>query len=150
MVTAADMEAMAWIREHTTPGANFLVNGFIAFGGTSVVGADGGWWIPLLTGRESTVPPLLYGMEATRDPDYREQVRSDFLYLQQFSPDAPEWKEFLNSKHITHVYAGQGGGMVGNPGQPLLDPAGLARDPDYRLVYHRNDVWILELTSETP
>jgi hypothetical protein len=145
MVTEADMEAIEWIRENTPPDARFLVNGFLAYEDTSVVGADAGWWIPLLTTRWSTVPPLTYGAELSVDPQYHQHVKEWFVFLQKASPTSDEGVQFLHSLGITHVYIGQGGGMVGNPGEPMLDPAALLASSAYRVVYSRDGVWIFAL-----
>jgi hypothetical protein len=48
LVTWPDMRAAAWIQENLPPEARFLVNSFFAYGGDVVVGADAGWWLPLL------------------------------------------------------------------------------------------------------
>ena len=72
LVTRPDLHAMAWIRENTPIDAQFLVNSFFAYGGSSVVGSDGGWWIPLLTKRGNTVPPLNYSAEQGPFTNYRE------------------------------------------------------------------------------
>src|SRR5690606_6528884 len=60
LVTRPDLRAAAWIREQTPEDARFLVNSFFAYGGSSIVGSDGGWWLPLLAGRQTTLPPLTY------------------------------------------------------------------------------------------
>ena len=145
LVTEADAEAMAWIRENTPPDAKFLVNGFMAYGDTLVAGADAGWWIPLLTERQSTLPPLVYGTETATDPNYAERVRRDFLYIRQVSPTLREGVRFLISRGVTHAYIGQGNGMVGNPGQPLLDGQALLDIPAYRLEYDRDGVRVFAL-----
>lgn len=149
MVTRSDMEAMNWIRVHTPSDARFLVNGFVAYGQALVVGADAGWWIPLLAERQGTIPPITYGMELGGEPDYQQRFMDWFLYLQQVSPTSPEGEEFLRNSGVTHVYVGQGAGMVGNSGSPLLDVGALSNDPTYRLIYHRDGVWVFELTSAT-
>ena len=75
MVTRPDRQAMTWIREHTPTQAKFLVEGFRIYGGRSAVGADAGWWIPLLAERANTMPPQ-YAMlnEAPIIPNYTQQV----------------------------------------------------------------------------
>jgi hypothetical protein len=142
LVTEADMGAMAWIRENTPQDARFLVNGFTAYGGKPVVGADAGWWIPLLTGRGNTVPPINYGLETAFDPEYTSRVRGDLLYLQRVSLIAPEAMQFLEENDITHIYVGQGNGMIGNPGTPLLDAHLLSQSSMYRLLYNQDGVRI--------
>jgi hypothetical protein len=145
LIGHADLEAMAWIRENTPADARFAINGILAYGGSGAAGADGGWWIPLLTQRANTIPPLLYTMEVTNDPQYAIQVREDVRYLQQVPASSPEGVRFLQSRGVTHVYIGQGQGKVGNSGEPLLDASALAASPAYRTVYHRDQVWIFEL-----
>jgi hypothetical protein len=148
LVSEADMRAMAWIRENTPPDARFLVNGFAAYGGNSVVGADAGWWIPLLAARENTIPPLTYGVEETYDPDYRIQLRKDYAHLTQVSLTSPEGVAYLQEMDITHLYVGQRKGRVGNPGEPLLNAEDLASSPQFKLVYDQDAIWIWELGVE--
>ena len=75
MVTRPDRQAMTWIREHTPAQAKFLVEGFRIYDGRSAVGADAGWWIPLLAERANTLPPQ-YALlnEAPIMPNYTQQV----------------------------------------------------------------------------
>ena len=138
LVTPADEQAMAWIREHTPPDAKFLVNAFFAFGGHYVVGSDAGWWIPLLAGRANTVPPLNYSSEAAGSPDYREQVSALMHRVEQGGLDDPETVRFLQAQGITHVFLGRVGG-------PLLDAEMLRRSLYYDLVYDQDGVLILAL-----
>jgi hypothetical protein len=60
MVTQPDRRAMNWIRENTPQDSRFLVEGFAIYGGTSIVGSDAGWWIPLLARRANTHPGRLH------------------------------------------------------------------------------------------
>jgi hypothetical protein len=91
------------------------------------------------------VPPLTYGAELSVDPQYHQHVKEWFVFLQKASPTSDEGVQFLHSLGITHVYIGQGGGMVGNPGEPMLDPAALLASSAYRVVYSRDGVWIFAL-----
>jgi len=145
LVTREDLDAMSWVRENTAPGARFLVNGFIAYGGTSVVGADAGWWIPLLALRENMVPPLTYRAEAPSEPGYRERVGEEFSYVERVLPTSREGIEYLRELGVAWVYVGQRNGMVGNPGKPLLDVEALRNCPDFTLAYHQDDVWVFSL-----
>jgi hypothetical protein len=147
LVTEADMEAMAWIRERTPSEAVFLVNGVFMGSGLPIAGADAGWWIPLLAGRRNTVPPPNYMTELAVEPDYWMRVENALLYVERFPPTTPEGVQFLSEIGVTHIYVGQQGGRVGNPGEPLLSSAALAADPAYRLVYERDGVWIFALIA---
>jgi hypothetical protein len=148
MVTPSDERAMAWIRVNTPPDAEFLVNGFFAFGGSSVVGADAGWWIPFLTGRQNTVPPLNYDVETPYWPGYAEQVEGFIGQVQETNLATAEGLNLLKQNQITHIYLGQAGGRVGNPGEPLLSIENLVNAPYYELVYHEDQVWIFEVHAK--
>jgi hypothetical protein len=138
LVTPADEQAMAWIRDHTPQDARFLVNSFFAYGGHYIAGSDAGWWIPLLAERENTVPTLYYSGEAADRPGYREQVNAFARRVEESNLSDPEMAEFLQSQGITHVYVGRVGG-------PLLKPAVLRSSPYYELVYDRDGVLIFAL-----
>jgi hypothetical protein len=60
LVTRPDVLAAEWIQENTTPADRFVVNNFFAYGGSSIVGNDGGWRLPYLSGRQTNLPPLVY------------------------------------------------------------------------------------------
>jgi len=153
MVTPADERAMAWIRANTPLDAKFLVNGFFAYGGSVVVGADAGWWIPLLTGRENTMPPLTYASETPYSPDYPRQVKELVRQIQANDLSTPEGLALLQQNGVTHIYIGRGEGRVGNPGEPLLLAETLLAAPYYEPVYHEDRVWIFAVQAqpaETP
>lgn len=149
MVTRPDMEAMAWIRANTPTDARFLVEGFTIFGGTSAVGADAGWWIPLLAGRSNTMPPQ-YAMlnEAATPPDYTEQVVELVDRLEEAPLNAREGISLLCDWGITHVYIGQGQGRVGFGVTQLFAPDELVGNPAFEQVYRRDRVSIFALNQQ--
>jgi hypothetical protein len=145
LVSIPDLQAMAWIRENTPLEAKFLVNSFFAYGGSVIVGSDGGWWIPLLAGRKNTVPPLNYGSEMGWEPDYLAQVNELARRVQGANMDEPEVLELLRQNGITHIYIGQRQGRVNYNGEAVLRPDELKKSPHYEVVYHRDRVWIFAL-----
>ena len=149
MVTRPDMKAMAWIRENTPPGARFLVEGFLIYGGYSAVGADAGWWIPLLAGRENTMPPQ-YALlnEAPADAEYTRRVVDLVACLETTSPGSLDGIQLLCDWDITHVYIGQGQGKVGTGVVQLFSPDALATSPVFSKVYQRDRVCILALNPQ--
>jgi hypothetical protein len=149
MVTIADAEAMRWIQANTAVDARFLVNSFFAYSDAYLVGSDAGWWIPLLTGRRNTVPPLLYASEMAADPDYIESVNSLARHVEDADLADRATVKWLSEQGISHVYIGAQGGRVNEPDSPLLDTEVLQSSPYYRMVYSQNGVWIFEL-SLTP
>ncbi|MDY6877943.1 MAG: DUF6541 family protein [Chloroflexota bacterium] len=145
LVTRPDMRAMAWIRENTPEDARFLVNSFFAYGGSVVVGSDGGWWLPFLTGRANTVPPLNYGTERGPEPDYREWVNDLTRQIQGMGIDDPATLTMLQERGITHVYIGQQQGRVNYGGPDVLDPETLLGSTRYQLVYYQDRVQVFRL-----
>ena len=148
MVTNTDAEAMRWIQVNTPADARFLVNSFFAYSDHYLVGSDAGWWIPLLAGRDNTVPPLLYASEAALNPHYVSQVHALARYVEDASFDDLKTMEWLHQQGITHVYIGAQGGRINEPDHPLLDAEALQASPYTNVVYSQNGVWIFELLPE--
>ena len=142
MVTRPDVQAMAWVRENTPEDARFLVNSFTAYGGSVVVGSDGGWWLPLLAKRANTVPPLNYGTEQGPRPGYREWVNEVTARVQETGIDDPATLALLEERGVTHVYIGQRQGRVNYGGPYVLDPETMRLSTAYQPLYHRDRVWV--------
>jgi hypothetical protein len=131
-----DLAAMEWIRANTSPSAVFLVKTRLWMPGV-YMGSDGGWWIPLLTGRQATLPPVLY-TEAS--PEYVARVSALARAVSEAeSLDGPEIRALLHTWGVTHVYIGASGDG--------LAPWALAGSPYYKLAYTNGAVWIFELVS---
>jgi hypothetical protein len=146
LVTRPDMRAMAWIRENTPAKARFLVEGFRIYDGWSAVGADAGWWIPLLTGRENTMPPQ-YALvnEAPVEPEYTREIVDFVALLETVSPTSTTGLRALCDWGITHVYIGQGQGKVGNDAAQLFSPEVFIGHASFQQVYHQDRVYIFAL-----
>ncbi|WP_026370226.1 glycosyltransferase family 39 protein [Kallotenue papyrolyticum] len=143
LVTPADMAAMEWIRANTPPDALFHVNMFPAYGGTLFAGSDAGWWIPLLTGRASTLPPLTYGSERGETPDYYRQV-NDFGYaLREHRLPSEEAIRLLRERGVQYIYSGAHRGQ-----DDPIDVAALRAHPAFEVVYEREGVVIVRLRGE--
>jgi hypothetical protein len=129
-VLPADEAAMPWIRQHTPPTARFLINTEFWLS-NAAIGTDAGYWLPLLAGRETTMPPM-YASDA--EPEYIEQVNA-LARAAETAPTAPGTLAMLRAAGVTHVYIGQRGGS--------LQPEALAADPHFRPIYHQGPVWVL-------
>jgi len=150
LVTRPDVRAMDWIRENTTPQACFLVEGFLIYEGYSAVGADAGWWIPLLAERQNTMPPQYALMnEAPTEPEYTQRVVDLVAHLETTSPASPEGVRLLCDWGITYVYVGQGQGKVGAGAVQLFPPTALVDSPAFSTVYHQDRVHIFELNPQS-
>jgi len=133
LATRDDVVAMDWICENTLEGAKFLINTRL-WQGRTYVGTDGGYWIPLLTGRQTTLPPAIYIYSS---PEYIAQVNAlAEVVAVADSLDDEGMRKLLREEGVTHVYIGAKGGKI-TP-QMLLD------SPHYRLVYSSGGVWIFE------
>ncbi|GAB4118704.1 MAG: hypothetical protein Fur005_38050 [Roseiflexaceae bacterium] len=160
LVHPADAEAINWIRQSTSTNARFVVNSNPLYGGLMIVGTDAGWWLPLLAGRQTTVPPLTYGSELASDPAYADTT-NDLAALLRNAPLAdaaprqvdltrPEALAALRSAGVTHVYIGanqiSGPGTFGDVDRISADR--LRASPDFQLLYERNGVLIFALREE--
>jgi hypothetical protein len=144
LATRPDIVASAWIRANTPEGALLLVNSFPAFNNALIAGSDGGWWLSLLSGRKTSLPPFTYGFEKDPWPGYRVEVNALTTDIRSKGIQDPGIIKLLKDRGFSYVYIGQLQGMV-NSGGPLFTPAQLLASPGYRLVYHQDRVWIFQV-----
>jgi hypothetical protein len=154
----ADQRAMMWIRQNTPVAARFFVNGFPAYGGSLIAGSDGGWWIPLMTQRQSTLPPITYGSErglngedlfARINPMYQNLRRRRLTDPTPVSIDLTSATalDILRRAGVTHIYSGA---------KPFPPPNGadrinvelLRRHSAFKMVYSEGGVEIYELSGQ--
>jgi len=145
LVTRPDIRAAEWIQENTPQDARFLVNSFFAYDDTVIVGSDGGWWLPLLAQRQTTLPPLTYGSEGGPRPDYVQWINALTTEIQNKGIAHPDVLALLRERGVTHVYIGQRQGRVNYGGPYVLEPEQLLASPNFRLVYHQDRVWVFEV-----
>jgi len=145
LVTRPDIRAAEWIQENTPQDARFLVNSFFAYGDTVIVGSDGGWWLPLLARRQTTLPPLNYGSERGPRPDYVHWINALTTEIQNKGIAHPDVLALLRARGVTHVYVGQRQGRVNYGGPHVLEPEQLLASPNFRPVYHQDRAWVFEV-----
>ena len=135
-VREADLEAMHWIGENIPADAVFTIEAF--FWTPRVAhGLDAGYWIPLLTGRETSVPPEPYASDGS--PAYIAHVNQLIRALGE--PTNPDrlWNT-LEGYGITHIYIGS------RPTE--RDPEFFLQDPrHFELLYSKDDVWIFKVVG---
>ncbi len=142
--TRPDQRAAAWIQENLPTEARFLVNTFIAMGGSLAVSSDGGGWLPYLAQRSTLLPPTIYGFEErTSSGEWLKQLT---LEIHEKTLTNDEVLNRLRQAGITHFYIGQQQGAI-NSGGALFSPATLSQNPAFKVVYHRDRVWIFELLA---
>ncbi len=136
LVTSDDLAAMQWIRTHTPPDARFLVN-VVPWQLGLYRGSDAGWWIPLLTGRRCTLPPVLYNAAT---PAYVAEINEIAAAVSAGAlPGRDRWQERCRELGIRYIYIGATGGP--------LKPEELCTLPGLRVVYVHGPVWIFELAA---
>ncbi len=146
LLTRPDLRAAAWIRANTPPTARFAINSFDAFGASVVVAADGGWWLPLLTQRGITVPPINYFSETGPTTTYREEVNALNAQIHAQGITHPDTLARLQTQGVCYIYLGQRQGRMNYSG-PVLEPAQLLSSPVVRLIYQQDRVYIFILNT---
>jgi hypothetical protein len=139
LVAPADLAAAAWLRANTAPDARVAVSATIfPWAPGYVVGVDGGYWLPLLAGRSTTVLPMLYAGERGADPPAVRDMVAIARALRD-APAAPETATLLRTLGVGYVYHS---GRVAVP-----DVAALATNPGLRPVYERDGVRVFAVAG---
>jgi hypothetical protein len=145
LVTPPDVRAAGWVRANLPrENTRFLVNTFTAYNGTLSVGTDAGWWLPLLAGVRTTLPPATYSFEQPAHPNFADEAARFAALATSTNMAQPAWAASLKAAGITHIFVGQRQGRVNYSG-PNLNPQSLAANPSLRLVYHEDRVFIFEV-----
>jgi len=133
LFTAADQAAMNWIARSTPPDAVFAINTML-WQTSTYAGSDGGAWIPILTGRRTTVPPALYVLGPRA---YVLEINGLAHSIEATAPDADGLWRVLHEHSIGYVYIGPRGGPL--KVSVLLD------SPCYQPRYAQAGAWIFEV-----
>lgn len=156
LVAPADMRAMEWIRNNTPAGARFLVNAFPAYDGTLIAGSDAGWWLPLLSGRQSSLPPLAYGSErgVSEVPAVRDATINLWIALRgapladgrpiRIDVTRPEALSLLRARGITHVYSGAERSPE-RENADYIDTSALRSSGAFQMIYDRDGVEVFAM-----
>lgn len=142
LATRADIRAAEWIKENLPLESKILVNSFFAYGGTVIVGSDGGWWIPALTERKINLPPMPYTTEKGPFIGYAQYVNDLRWIIEEKGYTAPEVVDELRQRGIEYAYIGQKRGRVNYPGNVVMNPSEMIASGLYEPVYHQDGVWI--------
>ncbi|MFP3896874.1 MAG: hypothetical protein ACLFV5_08605 [Anaerolineales bacterium] len=133
LATEDDLRAAEWITAHTTPEARFLVNAR-RWQGEVYAGTDGGYWLPLLAGRDTTMPCVFYSQGA---PAYHESVNALAEAVEKVEDvDDARFLQHLADAEVTHVYVGAKGGP--------LKPHKLEPSPHYERIHATGPAHVYE------
>nr|WP_290669030.1 hypothetical protein [Ardenticatena sp.] len=104
LATADDIAALRWVRNETPPDAFFAVP-VRHWQYDIYVGSDGGYWLGVLTDRQSIVPPALYTVSGS--PEWvRERNALLETWARAEGLDDLELLEQLRAAGITHIFIG--------------------------------------------
>lgn len=145
LVTRPDLRAMRWIKENLPIDAKFLVNSFFAYNNRVVAGSDGGWWIPLIADRKTSLPPLTYGFELGVGSATTDTANSLVREIQEKGIENPDIISRLVENGIQYIYIGQRQGTVNYSGPQVLDPEVIKTIDHFKVAYHQDRVWIFAL-----
>jgi hypothetical protein len=143
LVTHPDRTALEWVQANTPKDSIFLVQAYRIHGGSSIVGSDAGWWLPVFTGRGTTVPPQ-YALfsETPLVSGYTQQVVQLAAVLEDSTPDEPAALQALCNLGVTHIFSGQREGQVGYGARRLFSPTDLDSSPAFQPLYAQDRVRI--------
>lgn len=145
-VTQPDVRAMTWINQNTEPNALFLVEAYSIYEGSSVVGTDGGWWMPLIAGRANTIPPqYALANEVSDPPEYSQNVIKLVTNLEKDGVTSPAGLARLCEWGVSHIYVGQRQGLMGFGATQLFSADILLKSRDLERIYHQDCVSIFSI-----
>ncbi len=147
MVTKPDLAAMEWIKENTPTNATFWINARVGYV-SLVVGTDAGWWIPLLTGRQGFILPMIADTERIDPPDHTAQIYELYQRISAKQFDLAKLWRLQRDVGITHIYVGQRRGEVWRGSEQSIDPLLLNNSSYYKTLYHQDQVWIFALCQD--
>lgn len=135
-LSPSDLKAFAYITEQLPEDARFMVNlKRFPFSDLLMVGSDGGYWLPLLTNRQTVVPPMTFTNERVASPDYADKLRQMEQLNDQLTSD--EGLKLLAEENIGYVYIGKRGGQI--------NADDLLSSSHFKVVYEDKPLYIFEV-----
>jgi hypothetical protein len=140
---------MDWIIKNTPSDAVFLVEGQ-SFKGTSIIGGDAGWYLPVLTKRRNTMPPqYALAFEKSIDPNYNQDMIDLVFQLEETQLSDSSVIPLICKNGITHVYIGQRQTYVSPQAkQSFFSKTEVMQNPAFELIYQQDRVSIFALKPE--
>jgi hypothetical protein len=130
----SDMQAIAWVKENVPKEARFFIN-VEPWQYQVYRGVDGGWWLPLLTGRDVLLPPVVYHWG---EADYVKQITQRAAMAWEVTSCSPEFWHLVAEVNLTHIYLKDGVGS--------LQPSGLEDCPAIKPIYRQGEISIHRIT----
>ena len=137
IVEAPDVAAARWVRGHTPPTARFLVSTAHWHLGT-YRGLDGGYWLPLTTGRATSMPAALYVYGRPADVAAVTAVAEVAAKGDRLTE--AELRRLMDDAGARYVYVGTA--AAGQPGK--LTAGRLRRQPELVQRFAQGGVYVFE------
>jgi hypothetical protein len=109
-----DRWTMEWIQDHTSENATFLTSGLeFDWSPGWMVGVDAGYWVPLLTGRRSLPPPMIYSLEWSGEDvlSGKLDVLGPLMLGQEIGVE-DGFDRVLRQNDVTHIFVDTDGRLV--------------------------------------
>lgn len=129
----ADARALAWVEAHVPADARFFI-GVAPWPPYGYRGVDGGWWLLPLTGRQTLLPPALYGLGDSGQVERLNLLAGRAAAISGCGP--PFW-DLVAEAQLTHVYI--------NAAHSSLRTRGFDDCPAVEQIYVADDVTIYRL-----
>jgi uncharacterized membrane protein len=133
LATEQDIEAIDWIKGNTPSDARFMIN-VEPWQYRIYRGSDGGWWIPLLSNRDTILPPVFYGWG---EREYIHSVENLADRVHNLQGCNQELWDLIEEYNITHIYIGVKGGT--------LKAIWFEYCPGIQRIYHQGGVSIYKV-----
>lgn len=134
LVQEEDLVLVEWAEEYLSEDSLTVVNAWPWLGENNWAGSDAGYWLLPLTGRETSMPPIGYGMDVAN----KEQVN---VFNQKLSVveswGDPDTLSLLREQGVTHIVIGGRGGSI--------KPESLVADPHYSLLASNGSTWLFQV-----
>ncbi len=130
---AADVEAADWIGQNLPEDARFLINTTL-WQTASYRGVDGGYWLPILTGRQTVLPPAMYGYGTA---EYIRQINAWAETASRLTTCGDEFWALVGTADLDYLYI--------SDGQGSLQLSGLVDCPNLTIVYQQDGINILSI-----
>lgn len=138
LATQADLNALQWVTLNTPSAARFFINPRL-WQTASYRGVDGGYWLLPLTGRQSMLPPVIYGW----GPRWLVRQVNDWAgRALRLTGCTPAFWALADEAKLDYVYIKEGYGS--------LQPSALAGCERLLLVYRKEGVYIYEILAAQP
>jgi hypothetical protein len=131
----ADLAAIDWLRANIPEDETIVINP-TGWGYGLYRGADGGYWISVLTSKATLPPNVLYGLNA-QERDFVNQFVEDLLPIGE---NPVELWELLNRYKLRTIFVGQRGGVI--------SPQSLRESPLFETLYHNQETWIFKIQEK--